>query len=161
MSVSDPSASSPFLNTSEVFPEDKEQLLVKHTSVYSDISNAMNIREISLYNTQQLITGQQFPDVTNTSSSKVTYRKIFFLPAIASGANYTVAHGIVGVVAFTRMYGTCVTDVVDYRPIPFSDEAVVTNQISLKATAANLVVTNGATAPNITSGIVVFEYLLN
>jgi hypothetical protein len=161
MTSSDPSASSPFLNTTEVFPEDDSQLLIKHTDVYTNISNAVNVREIGLYSTQELITGQQFPDITNSGSSKFTYRKIIYLPAIATGGTYTVAHGITNLVQFTSMYGTCVTELVDYRPIPFADEATVTNQIALTCDAVNLNIYNGSTAPDITSGIVVLEYLLN
>lgn len=46
-----------FLSTSEVYPENEEQLRVKQTSVYSNIANSVNIREIAIYDLQQLLTG--------------------------------------------------------------------------------------------------------
>ena len=151
----------PFLNMSEVYPEDESQLRIKQTTVYSNIANAVNIREIAVYDLQQLLTGQHWFDPLTVQKKRFTYRQVYQIGAIAAGATLNVLHRIVGVVAFTRMYGTCITDVVDYRPIPYADAAVVTNQISLTVAGVNLVIVNGATAPNITSGIIVLEYLLN
>lgn len=161
MTTSSNSSIASFLNTTEVYPEDESELRIKQTNVYSKISNAVNVREIAIYDLQQLLTGQQFFTVGNPQRFRFTYRKVFNIGAIAAGATLTVAHGITNPIVFTRMYGTCVTAVVDFRPIPYADAAVVTNQISLTCSATNLVIVNGATAPNITSGIIVLEYLLN
>ncbi len=161
MTTSSNSSIAPYLNTTEIYPEDHSQRLMKQTNIYSNIANAVNVREIAIYDLQQLLTGQRFFDPLNVQNKRSTYRKVFQIGPIASGAVQTIAHGIAGVVSFTRMYGTCITDVVDFRPIPYVDVAAVTNQISLTCTATNLVIANGATSPNITSGIIVLEYLLN
>lgn len=151
-----------FLPTTEFFPKDETQRLIKHTTNYTDIAQAVNVREIALYqNGQPVITGQQFSDPTNNQNKKYTFRNVYYFGAIAAGATLNIAHGITGLAQFTHMYGTCVTAVVDYRPIPFSSTAAVNQQISLRVSGANIEIINGAASPNITSGIIVLEYLLN
>jgi len=157
----------PFLSTSEVYPENEEQLRVKQTHVYSNIANSVNIREIAIYDLQQLLTGQQFFNPADVQNLRYTFRKVFNLGAKASGGTYTIATGISNLVMFTRMYGTCITDAApggDYRPIPYVDEATITDQISLKVvpngSSYDLLVKVGATSPNVISGMVVLEYIL-
>lgn len=87
------------------------------------------------------------------------YRKTFELPATAAGATTTIAHGITNVTEFTRIEGTCITDVVDYRPIPYASATTVNTQIEINIDATNINVINGTAAPNITSGIIILEYL--
>ena len=71
--------------------------------------------------------------------------------------------GITNLVEFTRIYGTCITDVPDYRPLPYSDEVSATNNINiLVATIAGTLqirILPGATGANIVSGIVILEWL--
>ena len=151
-----------FLPTSRVFPEDASERIITHTSVYTDTANAMNIREISIYeDEQEILTGQQWSIPGNTSKKNYVLRKVIYFGAIVAGATLTVAHGIPNLVECTLIHGTCITAVPDFRPIPYADTANVTNQISILVTPVNLVITNGATAPNITSGKAVIEYVRN
>lgn len=152
-----------FLSTAETFPQDQSQLLVKMTSVHSDIANCVNIREIAQYeDDQQLLTGQQFSTPGNPILKKYVFRKMLYIGAYAAGATYNIPHGITGLVQFTHIYGTCVTDAVDYRPIPYTSAIAVANQTSIRVdNAGNIILGVGAGSPNITSGIIVLEYLLN
>jgi hypothetical protein len=100
-------------------------------------------------------------DSANIPAKRQTYRQVFVLPPTLQGATTLITHNIANIVAFTRIYGTCITNVPDFRPIPYTDTLFVTNQISIKANATQIIVINGTTAPNITSGIIVIEYLLN
>ena len=155
-------AETAYLPTTTVFPKDDEQRLIEMTSNYTAIAQAVNVREIALYqNGQPTITGQLFSDPGFQVAKKLVYRQMYYIGAIAPGATLTVAHGITGLVQFTHMYGTVVTNAVDYRPIPFASTAAFNQQISLGADSTNFYVSNGAGAPAITSGIVVLEYLLN
>ncbi len=154
-----------YLNTAEVFPQDQSQFLIKMTDTYTKTAYAVNVRQIGLYQeaTAQL-TGQQFSTFQDSTKNKFTYRKIFYFNAIAPGATLNIPHGITGLVQLTNLYGTCITNAVDYRPIPFADVGAVTNNIAIRATGGalgNVIIQNGATAPAITSGLVVIEYLLN
>ena len=50
-----------YLNTAEVFPKEPDRLLIKLTSTHTDVANAVNVREIALYQASQpVLTGQQF-----------------------------------------------------------------------------------------------------
>lgn len=151
-----------FLPTTEVFPKDESQRLIKQTSNYTDIAQAVNVREIALYqDTQSVITGQQFSDPGNAQKKKYTFRTMYYFGAIAAGATLNTPHGITNLVQCTHIYGTCITDVVDYRPIPYSSTVALNQQISIRVVGANIEIINGAASPNITSGIIVLEYLLN
>lgn len=152
-----------FLTIAETFPQDQSQLLVKMTSVHSDIANCVNIREIAQYeDNQQILTGQQFSTHGNPTLKKFVFRKMLYIGAYAAGGTYNIPHGITGLVQFTHIYGTCITDAVDYRPIPYTSTVAVANQISIRIdNAGNIVLGVGAGSPNITSGIIVLEYLLN
>lgn len=151
-----------FLPTSEVFPQDQSQLLIKLTETYINVAGATNIREIASYqDTLQVITGQQFSTPSNPTVTKFSFRKMFYFGAIAQGAVLSIAHGITGLVQFTHMYGTCITAVPDFRPIPCSVVDFVTGGIALFVDSTNIKIQNGTTSSNITSGLVVVEYLLN
>lgn len=151
-----------FLPTSRTFPENQASRIIEHTSTYIDTANAVNVREIAIYQDQQeILTGQQWSIPGDTTKKYSILRKAIYFGAIAAGATLTVAHGIPNLVECTLINGTCITAVPDYRPIPFADTANVTNQISILVTPVNLVITNGATAPNITSGKAVIEYIRN
>ena len=137
-------------------PPELERVLVQ---TYIDIAQSSNFKEIGQYETIETVTGQRFFDIANPQVKFFTFRKSFAVGAIAAGASINIAHGITGIVNFTRIYGTCVTDVVDYRPIPMVSTTALNEQISVKVDATNIVITNGAAAPNITSGLIVLEYI--
>lgn len=151
----------PFLQTSVYFPDDFEEFRVKFLEFYRDIANVVNVHQIGIFDLEEFLAGEQWFSTTSTQVKRQTFRKTFNLGAIAAGATLTTAHGIGTFTAFTHIYGTCITDVVDYRPIPYSSVTAVNQQIEIKVTATNIVIMNGAAAPNITSAIVVLEYLKN
>lgn len=161
MTTSSNSSIAPFLSTTEVYPEDVSQRQIKHTNIYSNVSNAINVREIAIYDLQQLLTGQRFFNATNVQNLRFGYRKVFRLGALVSGATATIAHTISGLTTFTRLYGTIIDSAGFHLPLPYVDALNVTNQVSIYADVTNIYVVNGATANNIVSGIIVAEYLLN
>jgi hypothetical protein len=150
-----------FLNETEVFPEDKSQFLIKLTNVYSNIAYSTNVKEIALYDTIEQVNGQQFYNTVDIRNRRSCYRKVYPFGAIATGATLNVAHGLTHVTMYTRIYGTAITDVVDYRPLPFVSIIAANAQISVIVTATTIVVVNGAASPNVTSGYIVLEYLKN
>lgn len=155
-------AKSAYLATTEVFPKDNEQFLIKLTTKYTDIANAVNDREIAIYQaSQQVLTGQVYSTPGDNQTKKYVFRTMFYIGAVPAGSTLTTAHGIAGLVQCTHMYGTCITATPNFKPIPFTDAALVTNQIALYADSTNFYVVVGATSPAITSGTVTLEYLLN
>jgi len=158
MSASFTQQSNLLLNTT-VFPQDYNELLIKLTSNYTDISNYLNLREIAIYDTTEIVTGEQWNNPGQPTNRRPGFRQVYLFGAISAGANLAITTNISTVTSFTHIYGTVVTSVPDYRPFPFADVTAVTNQISVKVTSTTATIFNGATAPNITSGILVLEYL--
>lgn len=161
MTFNPSSSIAPFLTPSTYFPEDFEEFRVKFLEIYRNIANTTNVREISIYDLNEFLTGQQWYTAGNPQIKRQTFRKAFNLGAVAAGTKLNTLHGLTGFTAFTAIYGTCVTDVVDYRPIPYASATAVDEQIEINVDATTLVISNGAAAPNITSAIVVLEYLKN
>lgn len=149
-----------YLPTTRGFPADPTQLNGDLSKSYIEIAQAVNFRTIGVFDKFQVVTGERWFNEPDALSKRQTYREVFTVGAIAAGGNATFAHLITGIVAFTRMYGTCITDTPDYRPIPYASVAANSN-IDLRVQGPNIIVANGAAAPNIVSAIVVLEYLLN
>jgi hypothetical protein len=150
-----------FLPTTIQYPSEPKELLNRLNKAYEDTATRLNTKEIGIFDFQELINGQQFFTSGNPQIFRSVFRKVFSIGPIATGATSMTAHGITQETAFTHIYGTCITDVIDYRPIPYASTTLITNQIEINIDATNINIINGAIAPNITSAIVVLEYLKN
>lgn len=150
-----------FLPTTIQYPTDPKELINRLNKAYEDMATRLNSKEIGIYDLVEVLTGQQWFTSGDPQKKRQTFRKVFEFGAIAPGILLVIPHGITGIVAFTHIYGTCITVTPEYRPLPYVDIINVTNQILLKCDPTNIVVGNGGTAPAITSGFVVLEYLLN
>lgn len=152
---------SPYLPVTFVYPTTADELTNRFPKVYTDISSRLNVREISIYPTTEVQNGQQW-FTTNPQVYRFGFRKVFSVGAIAAGATSTTAHGLTGnPLVFTYIGGTAITDAVDQRPIPYASATAVNTQIQILCDGTNIKITNGAAAPNITSAIVILEYLKN
>lgn len=140
------------------YTQNEESLHNQMNEVYQKIARASNAKEIGIYEETEIITGQRFFGATPQTKRSV-YRKVFTFGAILAGGVLNIVHNINGLVSFTSITGTIITAVPDDRPLPYADAIAVTNQVSVLRNGINLVVTNGATAPNITSGILICEYM--
>ncbi len=154
---------SPYLRTSRQFPEDLPELCTEINKSYIDIANAVNNRTISIFPSNiPAVTGESW---FITSRRQQTFRQIYAFGAIAAGAELDIPTNIppANVVAFTRIYGTVVTNAVDYRPLPYIDPNVLTTGMAiLVGTVAGkqqIRIVLGATAVPVTSGFAVLEWL--
>lgn len=152
-----------FLKTTDIIPKDPEDLSNHITHSYTEMAQAINVREIAQYDEQEILTGQQFFTIGNNQKKKYTYRKAFSFGSINAGATKPIPHGITNLVQFTRIYGTCITSgPTTYRPIPYASVTAANACIEVYVdNSGNIQIVNGAAASNITSGIVVLEYLKN
>ena len=150
-----------FLRTTDIFPSDPGELLIKLTHSYTESAQAINVRDISLYDQVELLNGQQFFTIGDPQTKRYVYRKCFAFGAILSGVTLPIPTGITGITTITRIYGTCITSVSDYLPIPFSSVIGSNHNVSIWFNGGTVNIANGAGADNITSGIVVMEYLKN
>ena len=146
------------------FAEDWKEFLEQFTSTERDLARKINEKERGMYpEEQEILNSQKFFTAGDPRTFRSVFRKVFPFGAIAAGANLVVPHGVAVFTMLTRLYGTCITDLIDYRPIPYVSTVGVTDHIQVEVTAANITVTNGlgVGAPNITSGVIVMEYLKN
>lgn len=164
MTYSPPNTLQAYLPTSIFLPKDKSEERIVLTDMYAAIANATNIKDIGIYDVVEIINGQQFFNEDNIQRPRSAYRKVFSIGAIAAGDTSTTAHNISGITTFTRMYGVAEVSsggTTYWRPIPFSSITNVNLQIQIQCSSADLIVVNGAAAPDIVSAIVVLEFLKN
>lgn len=155
----------PYLRTSRQFPEDLRQLCIEMNKSYVDIANAVNNRTISIFpTTNPSVTGESW--YLNQNQKQQTLRKIYPFGAIAPGAELDIPTGLsLNQIGFTRIYGSVVTNVPDYRPLPYIDAATLTTSMTILvgpvAGILQIRVVLGSTAAAVTSGIAVLEFLSN
>ncbi len=142
-----------------VIPDNLLQLQEFLKITLEEHSRFINRKEMAQYETIETQNNQTFPGTTPQAKIQI-FRKILIFGAIAAGATLNIAHGVTGITDFTRIYGTFIT-AADNRPLPYVDVVNVTNQVSVRRVGANIVIINGATAPNITSGRVILEFMKN
>lgn len=148
-----------FLRTSRSFPEDPHQLSVEVDRSYVDIANAVNSRTIGIFSSSSpSVTGNSYFFVRNQRQQSL--RQIYSFGAIPAGGTLNIPYTTKGLTQFAAIYGTCITALQDYRPLPYSSVTANAN-IELKVTATNIVITLGAASPNVTSGLIVIEWISN
>jgi hypothetical protein len=165
MTISTPSGqqNQPYLPTSRQFPVNNlpnlEPELVKS---YIEIAQAVNIRIIGVFENIQIVTGERWYsiDPVNALKKRQSYRKSFPFGAITAGTPLAINHGITGITICTKIYGTCVTALPDFRPIPYVS-AGTNAAIDVRVTSTQIIILVESSSPNIVSGNIVLEYLLN
>ena len=156
----------PFISVNQTFSENERQRLIQMTNRDRDIARGINDREIAIYSSQEIPTGQQWDSTTNTQQKRSGFRKIVNLGGYAPGTVNIIPHGILGIITFTHIYGTGLTTTdpgsgLITVPLPYTNVTAANAQIDLKANATNVFLDLGAATFTLSSGIVVLEYLKN
>jgi hypothetical protein len=151
----------PYLRTSRKFPMEQEKLPIELENAYIEIASAVNFRTIGIFpSNKPIITGESW---YTTSARQQTLRKIYSFGAIASGTELDIPLNYTDFTLLTKITASVVTNVPDYRPIPFVDPVTATNGMEiLVGTVAGILqirIILGATAPPVVSGIAVIEFL--
>lgn len=151
-----------FVPTYRQFPvKDPENLEKQLVNFHLQSNSAINQRTIGTFPLH--VTGQTdfgpngelwFP-----LSGSTKPRNGFRLVVQVSDSALTVAHNISQINQLTRLYGAFY-DGTAWWPLPYVDVTAANNQINVKVTSTNVVVTKGGGAPpSIASGVVVVEFL--
>lgn len=152
---SDPALQANQLPISIDLPEDEKQLRETLTSTYKRTVDAMNYKIGGLFSLQEVADFERWFSVGKPGNTRNGYRKTFELET----GNLTFSHGIQQLKVVTDYRAVVFTADGDWRKVPYTDVNNVTNQISMRITETEVIIENGATAPEITDGIVVIEYL--
>jgi hypothetical protein len=147
-----------YLRTSRNFPMEAQALSVEVNRSYVDIANAVNTKIIGIFPVNRsAVTGESWY-LNGPVQRQQTLRQVYTFTAAGN-----IPHGLnlAQLANFTRIYGT-IFDGSVYYPLPYVDATAANNQISVKVTGTNIVITAGAgSPPSITSGLVVLEWLSN
>lgn len=152
---------SPYLPRQRNFPgASSDELSVEIDKTYIDIASRVNEKTIGLFGVSfQAITGEQW-FLKGQPQKQQTIRQVFTFGAHAAGAPFSIPYSINGLDQFTRIYGTCLTDFPDYRPIPYASTLLNANiDIRIDINTSSIVIFPEAASPNIVSGLVVIEWL--
>lgn len=150
----------PYLPVNQTFSQEPKLLWEQITKSYADTARTVNLRQIAIYQLNENPTGEQWFTAGNPQTNRQSFRTVYNIGAIASGATLPTLHGLTNVTSYTHIYGTAVTSA-DNRPIPYSSVTNVNQQIEIKVDGNNITIINGSAALAITSAIVVLEYLKN
>ena len=147
---------SPYLPRQRNFPRDQvDELSQELDKTYIDISARVNERMIGMFSLNlPSITGEAWYFKGNQKKQQ-TLRQIYQFTSfanIAHGINFTNFQG------FTRIYGTF-TDGTLWYPLPYVDNASAASQVKISVNSTNILFSAGGTAPTITSGTIVLEWL--
>lgn len=147
----------PLLAEQRKFPHDDVKALAKVCDYsYIDIASKVNSRVIGIYpTTYQIMTGEQWI-LSGQPNKQYSLRKVFNF----SDTTLTIAHGInfTTLTNFTHIYGTFF-DGTNWLALPHIAAGAPTQQITIAVNATNIVITKGAGAPTISSGLCVLEWL--
>lgn len=144
----------PFLIINQRFSEEWEIFLTQITKINADISRAVNIRDIAIYDTVQSISGQQWFNPANVQIKRDGFRQVYQF----TGAG-NIPHGIVTPTLVTG-FGQY-TDGTNFYGVIHASSVPIAGQVTFYVTPTNIVVQSGAGAPAITSGVIVLNYLQN
>ena len=139
---------------SENVEESRKQIIDK----CKELAYSSNSKTYGLFSSYELLNNERFL-TDGSQKTKSVFRKVLVIGTVAQGATLNTAHGISGLTQIVRLYGSIVTDVVDYRPLPRVSATAVNEQVSLDLVGANIVLINGAAAPAITAGLIIIECL--
>ena len=157
-SFSPQGAENSFVSTTREFPLEPEDLRVTLEHTYTEVAQAINFREIGGYTTAEVLTGKNYFNPTDLQNPRLSYRRLYTFTGISAGSTKTIAHNVSGTFQLTGLEGF-VTTASDQRPIPYASATSVTSQIEILVDSTNITIINGATAPAITGGFVVMEYI--
>lgn len=146
-----------FLRTSRAFPETPKELSVEVNRTYIDIARNVNTRVIGFFIlNRSTVTGESWFITQNKRQQGL--REVYRF----DDANLIITHGIqfASLTNFIRIWGTFF-DGTSWQTLPYVDVVSVTNQINVRVTSTQIIITKGAGAPAIQNGLVVLEWLAN
>lgn len=156
-----------FLQTSRDFPKEIDGLTSEINRSYVQIARNVNIRTVGFFTiNRSTVTGENW--LITQNKRQQGYRQVYqfkdsdFVAGVA-----TIAHGIsfFSLTNFVRIWGTFFESNIAppaWYNLPYVDVLAVTNQMNVKVTATDIIITKGATFPFvIENGLVTVEFIAN
>jgi|HubBroStandDraft_4_1064222.scaffolds.fasta_scaffold20529_2 hypothetical protein len=152
--------STPFVPIHRQFPtSDTHNLEKQLVNFHVQTNTAVNNRTIGEFQTDITPNGERWFPTAAQSGTPQRLRDGFRIVVQVSDSVLVVNHNITQINQVTRLYGDFFDGTV-WWPLPYVDLVAVNNQINVKVSMTQIIVTKGAGAPpSISQGIVVLEYL--
>jgi hypothetical protein len=155
MSIS-PESIGNFLPSTIKFDIGDENSIIDIEDMYNEIANAVNEKDIGIYDIIERQNGQQYYTPNNPQEYRNILRKVIPIPALTIGSN-AIAHGITNIADtwdFTRIYGVIKRASGSPIFIPIPDETV-----HIEVNSVNVLITNVPASYIGFIGNVVLEYI--
>ena len=156
-----------FLRTSRNFPAEVKQLSLEVDRSYIDIARNVNNRTIGFFTVNRSTVNGENWFITQNRRQQGLRQVYRFENSDFTGNVATIAHGLdfLSLTNFVRIWGTFFESNVAppaWYNVPYVDVIAVTNQLTIKVTATDIVITKGATFPFvIQNGLIILEYIAN
>ena len=163
MNVEPMNAENAYIPADIIIPESWEEAKLILTDQILSIVDAINAREISHYNTTELINGQLWFKENDPQDFRGVYRKVFDFEALPNNTTKSVAHGITidANTVVTRIYGTATDPNTSFIPLPYVDMSGGSNHIQLDMDGTNVNITTDTDYTGYEITYVVVEYIKN
>lgn len=158
---------SPFVPTYRQFPtSDPHNLEKQLVNFHNQTNTAVNNRTIGEFqlhvdgDKQMIPNGERwFPTAAQSGTPQRLRDGFRLVVQVSDATTLTVTHNIPLINQVTRLYGTFF-DGTFWWPLPYVDLLAANNQINVKVSSTQIIVTKGGAAPpSISNGIVVVEFL--
>ena len=155
-----------FVPNDLIIPRDTEEFEVVLTDYIRYVINALDTREISIYDEQEFSNGNIWFNPANRQQPRYGLRRVVDFGALPNAAQKTVAHGITttSTTIFTRIYATATdpgaSTITRAIPIPYINTTTPGDSVELDVDATNVrITTTTANYTAFTQCYVVLEYL--
>ena len=146
----------PILPLSSILPQDEEDRIFRHQQIYTQTANAVNLRDIGIYDLIENQNGQNWFLAGDITKKRIGYRLCGY--GTIAGVTLNIPHNIADIAEcrITRLYGTLQDSpfTVAY-PIPLGNAA----PIDISVTSTNIVVGDSTAAYAGFIAYVVLEYV--
>lgn len=147
-----------FLRTSRNFPDDLTRLSIEVDRSYIDIARNVNNRTIGFFtNNRSNVTGENW--YFNQNRRQQGLRQVYTW----DDTKLTITHGInfLSLTNFVRIWGTFF-DGTSWQTLPYVDVTAANNQINVRVTSTQIIITKGGGAPpTCSNGLIILEWIAN
>lgn len=164
MSFTPSSGFNNFVPNDLVMPDDYENASLVLTDYFRYIVNALNSRDISIYDEQEFADGQIWFNPSDRQKPRYGNRKVIDLGGLNDFTTtnpQTVSHNISITSNFviTKIYGAATDPSTEFISLPYVDMTGGNNHIQLSMNGSDVILRSNADYSNFTTAYVVLEYL--
>jgi hypothetical protein len=166
MSFTPASGFNNFVPNDLIIPSNAEEMNLVLTDYFRYLINALNTREVAIFDEQEILTGQVWFNSSDRQKPRYGFRKVIDVGGLndfTTTSPQNTAHGISINANFvlTNIYGTATDPNTNFIPLPYVDMSGAGANIQLSMDSTNVILDSNADYSAYTTAYVVLEYLKN